>query len=87
MLQFEYTPTNPTLYDRFRCPKCITQMYLAQIKPDQPGFDLRTFICQAARTRKACSSKTWGPTAKADKGSTEARSIARWSGASLFRER
>jgi len=20
-------------------------MYLAQIKPDQPGFDLRTFIC------------------------------------------
>ena len=38
MLQFEYTPTNPTLYDRPRCPKCITQMYLAQIKPDQPGF-------------------------------------------------
>ena len=53
MLQFEYTPTNPTLYDRPRCPKCITQMYLAQIKPDQPGFDLRTFICPRCKNSES----------------------------------
>ena len=45
MLQFEYTPTNPTVYDRPRCPKCTAQTYLAQIEPEQPGFALRTFIC------------------------------------------
>ena len=53
MLQFEYTPTNPTLYDRPRCPKCITQMYLAQIMPDQPGFDLRTFICPSCENSES----------------------------------
>jgi hypothetical protein len=45
MPQFEYTPINPNMYDRPRCPKCTTQMYLAQIEPSQPGFDLRTFGC------------------------------------------
>jgi hypothetical protein len=45
MLQFEYTPTNPTIYDRPRCPKCTTQMYLAHIELGKPGFDVRTFTC------------------------------------------
>lgn len=45
MPQFEYTPTNPTMYDRPRCPTCAMQMYLSHIEPGQPGFDLRTFTC------------------------------------------
>jgi len=45
MPRFEYAPTNPNLYDRPRCPECTTQMYLAQIEPGHPGFDLRTFEC------------------------------------------
>ena len=45
MLQFEYAPTNPNMYDRPRCSQCATQMYLPQIEPGQPGFDLRTFEC------------------------------------------
>ena len=45
MPQFEYAPKNPNMYDRPRCPKCTTQMYLAQIEPGEPGFDLRTFEC------------------------------------------
>jgi hypothetical protein len=49
MPQFEYAPTNPNLYDRPRCPKCTTQMYLAQIEPSHPGFDLRTFECPKCR--------------------------------------
>jgi hypothetical protein len=53
MLQFEYTPTNPTVYDRPRCPKCITQMYLAQIKPGQPGFDLRIFVCPSCENSES----------------------------------
>jgi hypothetical protein len=45
MRQFEYAPTIPNTYDRPRCPKCTMQMYLAQIEPGRPGFDLRTFEC------------------------------------------
>ncbi len=58
MLQFEYTPTNPTVYDRPRCPKCIMQMYLAQIEPVNQDSISEPSYAQAARTRKACSSKT-----------------------------
>jgi hypothetical protein len=28
-------------------------MYLAQIKPDQPGFDLRTFICPSCENSES----------------------------------
>jgi hypothetical protein len=45
MPQFEYTPKDPNIYDRPRCPKCTTQMYLVRIEPDQPGHDKRTFKC------------------------------------------
>jgi hypothetical protein len=49
MPQFEYSPTNPNMYDRPRCPKCASQMYLARIEPAHPGFDLWTFQCPACK--------------------------------------
>jgi rubredoxin len=44
----EYTPENAPINARPQCPECKTQktqMYLARITPDEPGFDLRTFEC------------------------------------------
>jgi hypothetical protein len=44
----EYTLENAPVTARADCPKCTrhaTQMYLARIEPEKPGFDLRTFEC------------------------------------------
>jgi hypothetical protein len=41
----EYTLENTPIHGRPRCPKCSTPMYLARIKLDKPGVDLRTFEC------------------------------------------
>jgi hypothetical protein len=41
----EYTLENTPISARPACPKCSTQMYLACIAIERPGFDLRTFEC------------------------------------------
>jgi hypothetical protein len=41
----EYTLENTPIHERPECPKCSAPMYLAIIKPEKPGFDLRTFEC------------------------------------------
>ncbi len=41
----EYTLENSPNTGRPECPKCATQMYLARIEPEKPGYDLRTFEC------------------------------------------
>jgi hypothetical protein len=41
----EYTLENAPIMARPDCPKCTTQMHLARIAPEKPGFDLRTFEC------------------------------------------
>jgi hypothetical protein len=41
----EYTLENTPIHGRPECPKCTTPMYLARIKLDRHGFDLRTFEC------------------------------------------
>jgi ssDNA-binding Zn-finger/Zn-ribbon topoisomerase 1 len=35
------------LTERPLCPKCGTQMQLARIEPDKPGYDLRNYECPA----------------------------------------
>jgi hypothetical protein len=48
----EYTLENAPINARPQCPECKTQktqMYLARITPDEPGFDLRTFECPRCR--------------------------------------
>jgi DNA-directed RNA polymerase subunit M/transcription elongation factor TFIIS len=41
----QYRPENSPIILRPACPKCSTQMHLARIEPEKPGYDLRTFEC------------------------------------------
>ncbi len=58
MPEFEYRPASPNMYDRPRCPKCTTQMYLARIEPADPGFDLRIFQCPTCKHLESVLVKT-----------------------------
>jgi hypothetical protein len=40
----EFTSSTPVI-ERSLCPKCATQMDLARLASDKPGFDRRTFEC------------------------------------------
>ena len=55
MPQFEYTPINPNMYDRPRCPKCTTQMYLARIESADRDSISGPSNDRPASTRKAFS--------------------------------
>jgi ribosomal protein S27AE len=41
----EYTLENSPNTGRPECPKCTTQIYLAGIEPEKPGFELRAYEC------------------------------------------
>jgi hypothetical protein len=42
----------PSLISRPSCVMCATRMVLVLIRPDEPGFDLRTFECQRCNVRE-----------------------------------
>ena len=42
-----YTPTSPKVVEGPQCEKCGTTMHIIRMEPDKPGYDLRTFRCEA----------------------------------------
>ena len=44
-----YAPSISRAIERPLCPKCATQMHIARIDPDQPGFERHTFECPACQ--------------------------------------
>ena len=52
MLPSNLTHASSRAITRPPCPKCGTTMVLARVAPHTPGYDMRTFECSAAITRK-----------------------------------
>jgi len=67
MNQVKFVQSAPPKFERPPCPNCGARMWFAQIMPDKPGYDRRTFECRDASMRPPNSSDggshqiTWQP--------------------------